>query len=393
MDRKTRRILGIAAAAWTIAAFSGSAYRVLADCASFGLPFTDLASETTFCAEIAEAYYTGLTNGTTATTFSPSESVSRDQMVAFVDRSLDKSLSRGSRRSMLQQFWNGSPRWDLGFGLTNVGSGPELIASDGVDVWVPDRLDGTVYRVRASDGSVVAHWTGAEGAAGTLVALGRIFITGREPGNLYMIDPTAAPGTVTIVATGLDGPEGIAFDGTNIWTAGGSSVSIITPGNSTPWSMTSVSTGFTEPDGLTFDGSHVWVVDIGDSKIKRLDAAGNILDSVTVGLGPTFPGFDGTNIWVPNQSDNSVSVVRASTRTVLATLTGNGLSTPIDAAFDGQRIAVTNYDGGLSLFQATTFTPMGNPSTSGMGHPFGACSDGSGFWISDFSGKGVIGRF
>ena len=37
---------------------------------------------------------------------------------------------------------------------------------------------------------------------------------------------------------------------------------------------------------------------------------------------------------------HSVSVVRASNGAVLATLTGNGLSNPMVAAFDGQRVLV-----------------------------------------------------
>ena len=42
--------------------------------------------------------------------------------------------------------------------------------------------------------------------------------------------------------------------------------------------------------------------------------------------------FDGTNIWTPNSDDNSVSVVRASTGVVIATLTGNGLKGPVPQA-------------------------------------------------------------
>ena len=387
MAKRCRRLLGGAAAAILLV---GAAGRILADCSAFGLPFTDLGS-TSFCAQIAEAYFTGLSNGTSATAYSPSQNVPREQMAAFVTRTLDKSLSRGSRRSKLQQFWNGDPRWDVGFGLTTVGASPRLPASDGVDVWVPG--DGTVYRVRASDGNAVAHWTGSgTHFSGALVALGRIFVTSDDsPGRLYMIDPSIAPTTPTAAATLDAGSNAVTFDGAKIWTTNTGSVSIITPG-SVPFSATNVSTGFSTPAGLVFDGSNIWVTDFGDNKIKKLDASGSILQSVSVGTNPAFPAFDGTNIWVPNTGDDSVSVVRVSTGAVLATLTGNGLSSPQEAAFDGQRILVTNFSGGLSLFQATTFAAIGNPSTTGMGSPFGACSDGSGFWITDSSGN-QIGRY
>src|SRR4249920_2545739 len=67
------------------------------------LPFTDVMSNGFFC-NIAEAYFSGLTNGTTPTTYSPSDSVPRDQMAAFVTRTQDSSLRRGSKRAALQQF-------------------------------------------------------------------------------------------------------------------------------------------------------------------------------------------------------------------------------------------------------------------------------------------------
>ena len=56
------------------------------------LPFTDVASSNIFFCAIAEAYFSGLTNGTTPTTYSPADPVPREQMAAFVTRTLDQSL-------------------------------------------------------------------------------------------------------------------------------------------------------------------------------------------------------------------------------------------------------------------------------------------------------------
>ena len=99
-------------------------------------------------------------------------------------------------------------------------------------------------------------------------------------------------------------------------------------------------------------------------------------------LCPQIPTFDGNNIWVPNYSSNSVSVVRASTGAVLATLTGNGLiGTPGAAAFDGQRVLVTNTDNQVSLWKAADLTALGFLSTGPGTGPTFACSDGINFWI------------
>src|SRR6266850_938741 len=109
------------------------------------LPFTDVMGNLFFCS-IAEAFFSGLTNGTTATTYSPAQNVPREQMAAFVTRTLDQSLKRGSRRAALDQYW--TPTSSAGLALTTVGSSPGSITCDGADLWVAN--SGTVSRVRAS---------------------------------------------------------------------------------------------------------------------------------------------------------------------------------------------------------------------------------------------------
>jgi YVTN family beta-propeller protein len=108
---------------------------------------------------------------------------------------------------------------------------------------------------------------------------------------------------------------------------------------------------------------------------------------------PFFPIFDGTKIWVPNEGSNSVSVVRASSGAVLATLTGNGLSAPYSAAFDGERVLVTNSTGNsVSLWKAADLTPLGSFGTGAGTNPNGTCSDGVNFWIA-LSGTDKLARF
>jgi hypothetical protein len=393
------------AAAWAGIFFLGAGLRVLADCSSFGLPFADLGAEGAgFCAAIAEAYYSGLTNGTSATAYSPSQGVTREQMAAFVTRTLDASLTRGSRRAALDQWWTQTPHYDdAGLGLTTVGTNPQNVKSDGADIWVTNFTSGTVTRVRASDGKKLEDWTGATSAEGVLVAMGRVFITGETTpaGHLYMIDPTATAGAVTTLASNLgDMPIGIAFDGVKIWTANSGGVSIVTPGATTPWSVTTKTTGFNRPNGIVFDGNNVWVTDFLANTLLKLDSNGNILTTVNVGPNPDRPAFDGRNIWVPSSGAGSVpslAVVRASDGAVLKTFSAangnqNGLTAPLSAAFNGREILVTNGDGGVSLFRATDLSIVGTRTTPGVTVPDGACSDGINFWIA-FNGSGKIGRF
>jgi hypothetical protein len=256
------------------------------------------------------------------------------------------------------------------------------VDSDGADLWVAN-LDSTVSRVRASDGKLLDTWTGATNAFHVMAAKSLIFIdTFTSPGRIYQINPAQPAGPVTTLTNNLGSfPRGIGFDGARIWTANnGASVSIL---SLNPLSVTTVSDGFTQPEGLLYDGANIWITDNGTNpgKLFKLDSSGAIIQTVTVGVNPFAPAFDGTNIWVPNLSSDSVTVVRASTGIVLATLTGNGLAGPIAAAFDGERMLVMNASDGLSLWKAADLSPLAFVST-GATNPGGICSDGLNFWIT-----------
>ena len=352
------------------------------------LPFNDVMGNSLFCF-IAEVYFLGITAGCgNGTAYCPNETVTRAAMAVFLDRTHDSALKRGSRRAALDQFW--TTQGGASLGLTTVGDYPQLVKSDGVDLWVANSHSGTVSRVRASDGKKLEEWTGASGAFGVLVAMGKVFITGSH--FLYQIDPQGPCCAVTTVTDQLSVfSQGVAFDGARIWVASigdpkpeinsPPSVSIVTLN---PVSVTTVRTGFSQPAGLVYDGANMWLTDQGDFSLKKLDSNGNVLFSIQRGAG--YPAFDGTNIWVPNGT-NAVVVVRASatdpTKAVLATLTANGLQSATQAAFDGQRVLVTGeINSTVSLWRAADFAPLGTFVISTGSSAFGACSDGINFWIT-----------
>ncbi|SRR6266404_372188 len=367
--------------------------------ASITLPFIDVPSGNIFFCSIAEAFFSGLTNGTDATHYSPSASVSREQMAAFVTRTMDQSLKRRSVRAALQQFWTTQTADNLG--VTTLTFSPSLLASDGADLWVAGS-GGLVARVRASDGRLIETWTGAGGSAfATLAATGKVFVISlTNPGSLFQIDPTQPAGSVTTL-TSLLGPfpEGVAFDGQNIWVAntsnqpGTGSVSKV---SLNPINVVTFTTSFSQPLGMVFDGSNIWVTDRGDNTLKKLGSNGAVLLSIGVGISPRAVAFDGTNIWIPNFFSDTVTVVRTTgglSGTVLATLSGNGLLNPVQAAFDGERILVTNFNGSsLSLWKASDLTPIGTFSTGPGTSPVGACSDGLNFWVT-LQGTNKLARF
>jgi hypothetical protein len=65
------------------------------------VPFTDVGNSSLFC-QIAATYFSGLTNGIGATTFSPTENVTRKQIAVFVSLTLDYSV-KCSPRSVVDE--------------------------------------------------------------------------------------------------------------------------------------------------------------------------------------------------------------------------------------------------------------------------------------------------
>jgi hypothetical protein len=389
----SRKLLLIPLSALFLAAGGATSF-LFATCG----PFTDVG--TLICPFVLELYYSGITAGTSSTTFSPNNPVTRGQMAVFTSTALDLSLARSSRRAALGQWW--TPQAESSLGITALGGTPGKVQSDGADLWVAN-TNGYVQRVRASDGSLLETWN-APGpiGQGILVAMGRVFVA--DASTLYMIDPSQAPGPLTAVAPGLgSNPIDIAFDGARIWTANqgsgpGGSVSIITPGPTLPWAVTTVTQGFASLYAMLFDGSNIWVVDL--YNLLKIDSAGNILQTIPVGSGAQSLTFDGKNIWVPygSQFGSFVHVFRASSGSLLSYMTLPGIF-PRAAAFDGERVFIATQDGILVLWNAARLAPIGNPNylnTYSL-YPQQVCSDGINFWItgtgSIVGGDGKLARF
>jgi len=372
-----------------IAMAAGAATRLAQDQCG---PFTDVTPA--LCPYVLEIFYLGITAGTSATTFSPDNPVTRGQAAVFVSKAINQTLARSSRRAALGQWWTTTPQYVNGLGTTSVGVQPLGVAWDGADIWVGNAGDSTVSRVRASDGKLLETWTTSDpGPHAVLAALGRIFVLtgGLDGGKLFEIDPSQPPGAATEVAAIGNAANTMAFDGTNIFVSncGGIAhdvyLSIVTPGPTLPWSVTQVhNAAFSPCASLIFDGTNMWFV-AGDA--LRLDASGNVLQTVPLSGGDSFGAFDGANLWLAGVS--VMDVVRASTGAIVATLPANGLTTPRGVAFDGERILVTNYFGNsVSLWRAADLTPLGSFDTGDSSQPFGACSDGTNFWIA-LSGVGI----
>jgi hypothetical protein len=180
---------------------------------NYPFPYTDVSGVgAAFCPGIMEAFVTGVTKGTTPTTFSPDETVTRVQMTTFLQRSLDQGLARTSRRGALNQWWTAQPQM-----LTVIPVGMETTscAADGADIWTVSQ--GQVVQVQANTNIVLRTWTGDSSMYGLVAVLGKLFVSGAtSPGSLYVIDPTQPSTSATNIISVGDFPTGIAFDGKHL---------------------------------------------------------------------------------------------------------------------------------------------------------------------------------
>jgi outer membrane protein assembly factor BamB len=136
------------------------------------------------------------------------------------------------------------------------------------------------------------------------------------------------------------GPEGVVFDGANIWVANHNSNNItkLQANDGTVLGTFDAGNG---PQVAAFDGSSIWVADYLGNNVTKLRASdGAQVGAFDVGSGPQGVAFDGANVWVTNTGSNSVSKLRAADGRLLGTF-AVGLD-PNFVAFDGAGIWVTN---------------------------------------------------
>jgi DNA-binding beta-propeller fold protein YncE len=62
------------------------------------------------------------------------------------------------------------------------------------------------------------------------------------------------------------------------------------------------------PNGVAFDGANIWVANYDGNNVTKLQAAtGALVGTFPVGNFPLGVAFDGANIWVTNSGGSTVS--------------------------------------------------------------------------------------
>jgi DNA-binding beta-propeller fold protein YncE len=128
-------------------------------------------------------------------------------------------------------------------------------------VWVTNTGDGTVSKLRVSDGKV----------------LGTFAVGSR--------------------------PTGIAFDGANMW-VGNRSDGTVSKLRASDGKLIGTFDSYTGAYGIAFDGSSIWIA--GDPYVVELRASDAAKIGLWDGAGSIGAAFDGANVWITRLSDNAV---------------------------------------------------------------------------------------
>ncbi|PJC22028.1 MAG: hypothetical protein CO060_01965 [Candidatus Yonathbacteria bacterium CG_4_9_14_0_2_um_filter_43_16] len=123
------------------------------------------------------------------------------------------------------------------------------------------------------------------------------------------VDVLLSIGTMTTYTGTGAAPSGIAFDGTNMWTANprGYSVTKITPTGS----MTTYAGTGAAPFGIAFDGTNMWTANYSGNSVTKITPTGSMTTYTGTGAAPFGIAFDGTNMWTANYSGSSVTKIQA----------------------------------------------------------------------------------
>ena len=210
--------------------------------------------------------------------------------------------------------------------------------------------------------------------------------TPQQIATLAWYDANLNTPTITIVG----GPVGLAFDGTNIWTAnfyGGVAKVRVSDGSVTSYNSI---TGVSNPWCVAFDGTYLWVT-AGNGTVTKLNTADASVAGgpYTVGSNPQGVTFDGSHIWVANVGSNSVTELNASDGSLVGTYSIGSGTQPAGIAFDGTNIWVSNLgSNNVTKLNGSTGAVIGTYASGYQAHVL--AFDGSNIWVPDRSGARVL---
>jgi len=180
---------------------------------------------------------------------------------------------------------------------------------DGTNIWVFRQGDYVLLGIRPSD-STVQRSVPIPTQAGTSLAYDgqNVWVLANPSGSVSTVSTSSLAVTTFSVGSGNNsGADSLAFDGTFMWIVAGGDNRVYKYGLDGTL-VASYSAGGGAPEGIVFDGTNIWFGNPLSHTVTKLRASdGANLGSFGVGTLPISLAFDGTSIWVANFGSGTVS--------------------------------------------------------------------------------------
>jgi len=153
-------------------------------------------------------------------------------------------------------------------GTFPVGVSPVATAFDGANIWVANYTgfgNGTVTKLR-EDGRVLGTFTVGEGPLGIAFDGANMWVANANDGTVSKL--RASDGTTLgTFSVGGDSPAGVAFDGENIWLAGDALIELrASDGNP----LLALKQPGNSSKAIAFDGANIWVTLLNAAKVGKI---------------------------------------------------------------------------------------------------------------------------
>jgi len=264
---------------------------------------------------------------------------------------------------------------------------------DGRYIWgaVQNPDGGTLVKITQT-GVILSSTPVGSGPDGMAYDGANIWVTDYSSNDVTIV--SAGGNVVKTIELPSANPEGILFDGKYIWVANnGAGANSLSKFDAVSQTLVATYPVGLDPDGVAFDGTAIWVTNSYSNNVWKINRdTGAYIDSYSTGIFPTSVVYDGANIWVGNGTGTGVDVgspvsgvgtvakIRAADGTILGTYTvGNHVR---GLVYDGTSIWVCNAnDNTVSRLRASKVALLGTFAT-GKG-PRAVAFDGSKIWIAN----------
>ncbi len=289
---------------------------------------------------------------------------------------------------------------DYSLGDYAASTSPSSLAFDGSSVWVANAGSTNVSKIRASDGKKIFDVNMGFTPLDVVFDGQNVWVSyNNSGGKLAKLNPQDGSIALTIDTSPRSDLQNllITFDGTlkYIWAASSSGNEVrryAVDGSS----LCSYGTNLSNPQGLAYDGTNIWIASRSNNTVHRIQsscAVSNFLsgsNQVAVNA-PNRLLFDNTNMWVVSDAASGTGNVTRISSSGATTSHSTAVASAFDLSFDGSFVWITHNSGTIVRMSAQTgqavktFDANGASANNGRGIVY----DGTYMWIGYDAGTTI----